>query len=310
LNDRYRRLTDLMELTGMLRARITGVSIEQICERFDVSRRTAERMLAALRDRFHEIESDLRDGQKYWSIPREGALTALELPSEIVMLSQCVAELEADAVGRNAGADPLEKIADEVMARSTVGVFVLDSDFQVIWVNHAIQTYFGFSAEDVVGMDKRKLIHDRIRRIFEEPEAFEQRVLATYDDNSYIEHFECHVLANGSRKERWLEHWSQPIESGTFAGGRIEHYVDITWLDQRRFEATGSHDIAAADPLRSIREELAALDTIARDALSSGEYAEAALGQISRMAQRIQRTTGAALRQRTGDAPDSDSNLD
>lgn len=44
----------------------------------------------------------------------------------------------------------------------------------------------------------------------------------------YIENFECHVLPDGEREERWLEHWSQPIRSGLYAGGRIEHYTDIT----------------------------------------------------------------------------------
>jgi len=44
----------------------------------------------------------------------------------------------------------------------------------------------------------------------------------------YVENFECRVLAGGERKERWLDHWSQPIRSGLYAGGRIEHYSDIT----------------------------------------------------------------------------------
>jgi PAS domain-containing protein len=53
-------------------------------------------------------------------------------------------------------------------------------------------------------------------------------VIATYEDNTYVENFECHVLPAGGREERWLEHRSQPIRSGLYAGGRIEHYYDIT----------------------------------------------------------------------------------
>ena len=93
MSGRYQRLADLLELTGMLRARATGVTIDEIAERFEVSRRTAERMLSALRDRFPGIESDLCDGHKYWAIPREGALTAIEIPAEVAMLSRRVAEL-------------------------------------------------------------------------------------------------------------------------------------------------------------------------------------------------------------------------
>jgi len=80
----------------------------------------------------------------------------------------------------------------------------------------------------VIGKDKRQLIRKRIKKIFEDPERFAEKVIATYDDNTYIEHFECHVLPDGEREERWLEHWSQPIRSGLYAGGRIEHYYDIT----------------------------------------------------------------------------------
>jgi hypothetical protein len=36
------------------------------------------------------------------------------------------------------------------------------------------------------------------------------------------------VLPAHGRQERWLEHWSRPIPSGRYAGGRIDHYVDIT----------------------------------------------------------------------------------
>jgi len=86
-----------MELTGMLRARITGVSIDEIAEHFEVSRRTAERMLGSLRDRFPEVEPEIRDGRKYWRIPRSATLMAIELPEEVAMLNRRVAELEAIA---------------------------------------------------------------------------------------------------------------------------------------------------------------------------------------------------------------------
>ncbi len=34
------------------------------------------------------------------------------------------------------------------------------------------------------------------------------------------------------RKERWLRYWSQPIRSGLYTSGRIEHYYDITEYKQ------------------------------------------------------------------------------
>jgi len=121
-------------------------------------------------------------------------------------------------------------MTDDVLDSSFVGVFILDSNFQVVWVNQALERYFGLRRKEIIGKDKRQLIRERIRNIFENSERFVEKVFATYDNNTYIEHFECHVLPGDDREERWLEHWSQPIRYGLYAGGRIEHYSDITML--------------------------------------------------------------------------------
>ncbi len=119
-------------------------------------------------------------------------------------------------------------ITDDVLDISSVGIFILDSDFQIVWVNQALERYFGLRRKEVIGKDKRQLIRERIKDIFEYPVYFTEKVFATYDDNTYVEHFECHIVPDSEREERWLEHWSQPILSGLYAGGRVEHYSDIT----------------------------------------------------------------------------------
>lgn len=91
-----------------------------------------------------------------------------------------------------------------------------------------MERYFGLRRGEVIEKDKRQLIREQIQHIFEDPKRFSDKVLATYDHNTYVENFECHVLPNGERKEHWLEHWSHPIRSGLYAGGRIEQYYDIT----------------------------------------------------------------------------------
>ncbi|MFC1593254.1 PAS domain S-box protein, partial [Candidatus Omnitrophota bacterium] len=119
-------------------------------------------------------------------------------------------------------------LANDVLDTSLVGMFILDSDFRIAWANRSIELYFGLQRDKVVGKDKRQLIQERIKDIFEGPESFTDKVLSTYDNNTYIENFECHVLPDGNRQERWLEHWSQPIRSGLYVEGRVEHYTDIT----------------------------------------------------------------------------------
>ncbi len=125
-------------------------------------------------------------------------------------------------------------LLNDVIDKSNVGVLILDADFNVVWVNRATERFFGIKKDDVIGKSKRELLREQLKQIFEDPERFESLVLATYEDNTYVEHFVCHVLPGQGREERWLEHWSQPIEIGPFAGGRIEHYHDIT--EQRRLE--------------------------------------------------------------------------
>jgi len=96
--------------------------------------------------------------------------------------------------------------------------------------------------EKVIGKDKRKLIKKNIQHILEDPDEFIRKVFATYDNNTYVANFECHVLPEGRRKERWLEHWSQPIKSGLYVGGRVEHYYDITESKQAEKELKDSEE--------------------------------------------------------------------
>lgn len=135
----------------------------------------------------------------------------------------------------------------DVLDASAVGIFILDADFKVVWINHSTEKFFGLQKEKVIGKDKRQLIKKNIQHIFEDPDEFIRKVFATYDNNTCVKNFECHVLPEGKRKERWLEHWSQPIKSGLYTGGRIEYYYDITEHKQ------------AGDTLRRRVKELATL---------------------------------------------------
>ena len=123
-------------------------------------------------------------------------------------------------------------LVDDVIDGSEVGLFILDSDFKVIWVNQALERYFSVKKGEIIGKDKRQLIIEQIKYKFENPEGFAEKVLATYDNNTYIENFECHILSDDKSQDRWLEHWSQPIQSGLYSGGRAELYYDINDFKQ------------------------------------------------------------------------------
>ena len=119
---------------------------------------------------------------------------------------------------------PLISILDE----AEVGVFLLDESFEIAWVDETAEQYFGLDREEVLGRDKRELIDETIRHRVADGDTFAETVLATYDDNSYVEQFTCRITSGDDRRERWLEHRSSTIESGQYAGGRIELYYDVT----------------------------------------------------------------------------------
>jgi PAS domain S-box-containing protein len=134
-------------------------------------------------------------------------------------------------------------LIDDVFDTSMVGVIILDGVLKIVWCNEATEIYFGITREEIIGQDTRELIDSKLKCVFEDPDDYTSRLFEAYDLGSFTDRFECHVLSAENRDDRWLEHWSQPIRSGMYAGGRIEQYMDITdrkllamaELEQRQF---------------------------------------------------------------------------
>ena len=69
MNDkpRYSRISDILDLAVFMSSKLQGITIKDIEERYNVSRRTAERMrdsLTCIFPSIEEIETD--DIQKHW----------------------------------------------------------------------------------------------------------------------------------------------------------------------------------------------------------------------------------------------------
>lgn len=119
-------------------------------------------------------------------------------------------------------------LINDVLDSSTIGTLILDATLHVVWMNQTFERYFGLSRDTLIGKDIWPLMTRQINQIFADPEFFAAKIGAAYAQNNYVENFECHLLPGDQHEERWLEHWSQPIKTGLYAGGRIEHYYDIT----------------------------------------------------------------------------------
>ncbi|MFW5708820.1 MAG: response regulator [Chloroflexota bacterium] len=145
-------------------------------------------------------------------------------------------------------------LIDDVFDTSMVAVIILNSDFTVVWCNEATEVYFGIERETILGRDKRLLIDSHLKCVFADPEDYAGRLLKAYEARSYTDRFECHVTADGSRTERWLEHWSQPIRDGRYVGGRIEQYTDIT--DRKLLEIAGHEEREFAEALHDLATTL------------------------------------------------------
>ena len=67
---RYSRLSDIIDLATFMSSKIQGVTITEIAERYNVSRRTAERMRDSLMNIFSSVdEIETKVNLKDWPMP-------------------------------------------------------------------------------------------------------------------------------------------------------------------------------------------------------------------------------------------------
>ena len=151
-------------------------------------------------------------------------------------------------------------LTNDVLDTVQVGISILDAEFKVVWVNQALEDYFGLRKHELIGQDSRQLIREQIQDVVEYPQSFAEKILTSFEKNTAIERFGCHVLPDGHRQERWLECWSLPIRTGLYVGGRICQYYDITarrqaeeaLLQAQKMEAVGQLTGGAAHDFNNL----------------------------------------------------------
>ena len=88
---RYSRISDIIDLAIFMSSKVQGVTLNEIAERYNVSRRTAERMrdsLTCIFPQVDEIETD--DSQKHWGFINYSIANLISFdPKEIVNVEQC-----------------------------------------------------------------------------------------------------------------------------------------------------------------------------------------------------------------------------
>ena len=114
---RYGRLADLVRLAMQMQGRADGLTLDDIGETFDVSRRTAERMRDAIRDAFPQTEELAEPGgRKRWRLPPGTAGRLADPTVDDIAALHRGAELARQS-GDLTTADQLDTLSDRLRAR-------------------------------------------------------------------------------------------------------------------------------------------------------------------------------------------------
>lgn len=114
---RYGRLADLVRLAMQMQGRADGVTLDDISQTFEVSRRTAERMRDAIRDTFPQTEEiPQAGGRKRWRLPPGTAGRLADPTIDDIGALHRGAELARQS-GDLATADHLKTLSDRLRAR-------------------------------------------------------------------------------------------------------------------------------------------------------------------------------------------------
>ena len=162
-----------------------------------------------------QVQTAQRDVESLLSgLPDEDFRVAVE------RLQRTAAEREGDR--------RYESLTDDVLDTSREATVVIDSDGSVIWLNKATEELLGIDRDVFQGRQYEAVTAERFNGIEADDEPLSDLVARSL--HSRGEEFDAvvHVPAATHTRDRWLEYWSAPIETGLYAGGRIEHYHDIT----------------------------------------------------------------------------------
>ncbi len=105
----FAKADQILDLAVMASSRSSGITLQDVCQRFGISHRTAQRMMRVLEGRYLDIETSTDDdGRKRWHLPPgnlQGEL--VPAPDELAAL-----DLAIEALNQARRADEASRLAD------------------------------------------------------------------------------------------------------------------------------------------------------------------------------------------------------
>jgi len=228
------QLTESLRETLAVFESSTPLTTREVADRLDLGRRSTYDRLDRLESQERIETKKVGASARVWWRPVQRASGSTE-------------SIDASAAA--------ESLVEDFLDDTEVGVFILDAQGRVAWVNETAEEYFGLDRTTVIGQDRARLVEERIASVVANPAQFVETLLETYEGDAGVRNFECRVTSGAGRAERFLDHHSEPIESGALAGGRVELYYDVT--DYRHSEQARKTDREEFESLIAAVEEYA-----------------------------------------------------
>lgn len=171
------------------------------------------------------------EGEWYGFIGFDDCATFRHWSGTEIKTLQVAANILGGAIERRKSEEQLRSILECGIDSLDTGLFILDREFRVVWMNRTMGEYLGIGRARVIGGDQRAFVRGPLRAIVANGREFSRRVLEGYRGAGGGRLLRCEVAPARGRRARVLQYRCAPIGRGALAGGRIEHYTDITAVE-------------------------------------------------------------------------------
>lgn len=228
---RYSRISDIIDLAIFMQSKFQGVTIAEIMERYNISRRTAERMRDSLTCIFPQIdEIVVNDNQKHWGFINYSINNLINFsPKEIANIEQIQRRTT-----NNELKEELKKTVDKLKALNRKNNSSLEKNIELIMqtVGYAVrqtpQHKIEFKILDTIreGIQNSKILNG----IYHNKERFLEPLGLIYGEKTYLV---AREKAKGEEIYTYLLHKFESLkltnENFDKKGFNLEEYTNLSF---------------------------------------------------------------------------------